>query len=141
MHRRIAQARSLAARVRRPRRGDAVGLIYGIMGLLLVAYLVLLIVRPADQSSTAIDGWGVDAFELSAGVLCIVGGIRRRPGSAVPIVLGAALISWALGDVVITIDSRGGGHPPPPGPADPLYLGFFALSYVAVVLLVRGETR
>ena len=117
------------------------GLIYGVMAVLLMAYLVLLIVRPADQSSTAIDGWGVDAFELFAGVLCIVGGIRRRPGSVVPIVLGAAVISWGLGDLVFTIESLGGATPPSPGPADALYLGFFALSYVAVVLLVRGETR
>jgi diguanylate cyclase len=141
MHRRIAQGTSLAARVRGARRGDAVWLVYAVMGVLLTAYLALLIVRPADQSSTAIDGWGVDAFELFAGVLCIIGGIRRRPGSAVPIVLGAGVVSWALGDFVLTVESLGGATPPSPSPADALYLGFFALSYVAVVLLVRGETR
>jgi diguanylate cyclase (GGDEF)-like protein len=141
MRRRIAQARRLAARVPGPKHGDAVSLIYGVMGALLVAYLVLLIVRPPAQSSMVIDGWGVDAFELFAGALCVVGGLRRRPGSAVPLVLGAAIVCWALGDLTLTIESLGGATPPSPSPADALYLSFFPLSYVAAVLLVRGETR
>ena len=111
------------------------------MALLLLAYLVLLSVRPATQDSTLIDGWGVDAFELLAGALCVVGGRRRRPGSAVPVVLGAAMVCWGLGDVAITVQSLGGATPPTPSVADPLYLCFFSLSYVAVVLLVRGEAR
>jgi diguanylate cyclase (GGDEF)-like protein len=114
---------------------------YAVMAVLLVAYLVWLALRPAGQESTVIDGWGVDAFELLAGALCIVGGRRRQAGSAVPVVLGAALICWGLGDIAITVQSLGGATPPTPSVADPLYLCFFPLSYVAVVLLVRGEAR
>src|SRR5947209_14408012 len=61
--------------------GAGVRLLYAGMGLALVAYLVLLAIRPAGQDSTVIDGWGVDVFELLAGALCIIGGRRRRPGS------------------------------------------------------------
>jgi len=118
-----------------------VPLIYAAMSVLLVAYLVLLAVRPAAQDSTMIDGWGVDLFELLAGALCIVGGRRRRPGSVVPLVLGAAVICWGLGDVVITVQSLGGATPPTPSLADAFYVCFFPLSYVAIVVLVRGETR
>ena len=121
--------------------GVGVRLLYAGMGLALVAYLVLLAVRPAGQDSTVIDGWGVDIFELLAGALCIIGGRRRRPGSVVPVVLGAAVVCWALGDVVITVQSLGGATPPTPSLADALYVCFFPLSYVAIVVLVRGETR
>jgi diguanylate cyclase (GGDEF)-like protein len=140
MHRRLAHLRGPVGRARSFPRGDAVWLVYVAMGLVLAAYLVLLILRPPARQSTIIDGWGVDAFELVAGAMCILGR-RRRPGSAVPLVLGAAVVSWALGDLLTTVLSLGGASPPSPSPADGLYLIFFPLSYVAVVLLVRGEMR
>ena len=124
----------------RRRRLSGVALVYGLMGALVVGYLVLLIVRPVGQESTAIDGWGVDLFELMASVLCVVGGRRKRPGSAVPILLGLGLGCWSLGDVVLTVSSLGGATPPSPSAADAFYLLFFPLSYAGVVLLVRGET-
>jgi diguanylate cyclase len=132
-----ADLRSGATESRRSR----IWMVYAVMAMLLVAYLVVLVVRPAGQVSHVFDGWGVDGFELVASVLCIVGGRRRRPGSAVPIVLGAGLACWSLGDVMLTIESLGGATPSSPSPADALYLSFFPLSYVAVVLFIRGETR
>jgi diguanylate cyclase len=158
MARHTAQAGSLSApggeaissRVRRaaharprPAGGPAraVRITYTVMAGLLVAYLVRLAVGPAGQDSTLIDGWGVDAFELLAGVLCIAGGRRTRPDSRVPVALGASLICWGLGDVLITVQSLGGATPPTPSPADALYICFFPLSYIAVVLLMRGETQ
>ena len=110
------------------------------MGIVLVAYLILVVGRPAGDQSLAIDGWGVGLFEMAASVLCIVGGRRRRPGSAVPIFLGLGLLCWSLGDLVLTALSLGGATPPSPSAADGLYLLYFPLSYVAVLLLVRGET-
>jgi diguanylate cyclase (GGDEF)-like protein len=115
-------------------------LVYALMSALLVGYVILLIARPVGQDSTAIDGWGVDLFEATASVLCVVGGMRKRPGSAVPILLGLGLACWSLGDLVLTIASLGGATPPSPSPADAVYLLYFPLSYAAVVLLVRGET-
>ncbi len=123
---------------RRPR---TVWLLYGTLGVLLVGYVVWRSLRPASAHSTAVDGWGVDGFELVAGALCVLGGRRRRSGSVVSIVLGAALICWSLGDVALTIESLGGATPPAPSPADAFYLSFFPFSYAAVLLLVRGETR
>ena len=123
---------------RRPRR---VWLVYGILGVLLVGYLVWLSVRPASAYSTAVDGWAVDVFELVCGALCVLGGRSRRSGSVVSFVLGVAVICWSLGDIALTIESLGGATPPSPSPADAFYLSFFPFSYVAVVLLVRGETR
>ena len=69
---------------------------------------------------------------------------RRWPApasrSAVPIFLGLGLGCWSLGDLVLTALSLGGATPPSPSAADGFYLLYFPLSYVAVVLLVRGET-
>ena len=123
------------------RRLRTVWLVYGSLGVLLVGYVVWLSVRPASAYSTAVDGWGVDAFELVCGALCVLGGRSRRPGSAISIVLGVAVICWSLGDIALTIESLAGATPPSPSPADAFYLTFFPFSYVAVVLLVRGETR
>lgn len=123
------------------RRPGTVWLAYGILGVLLVGYVIWLAVRPASAHSTAVDGWGVAAFELVAGVLCVLGGRRRRSGSAVAIALGVAVICWSLGDFVVTIESLGGATPPAPSLADAFYLSFYPFSYTAVVLLVRGETR
>ncbi len=49
--------------------------------------------------------------------------------------------SWGLGDLVLTVESLGGGVVASPSVADGFYLLFFPLSYAAVLLLVRGETR
>jgi diguanylate cyclase (GGDEF)-like protein len=119
---------------------SGVGLVYALMSTLLVGYLILLIVRPAGQESTAIDGWGVVVFEMVASVLCVVGGRRKRPGSVVPLLLGLGLGCWSLGDLVLTVGALGGATPPPPSFADAFYLLYFPFSYAAVVLLVRGET-
>ncbi len=124
-----------------PKPGPVVRSAYALMGLLLLAYLVLLVVRPSEARSIAIAGWTVGLFELAAGLLCIDAGLRRPTTRAVPVILGCALVSWSLGAIVLTIESAGGGRPPVPSVADAFYLAFFPLAYVALVLLIRGEVR
>ncbi len=124
-----------------PKPGPVVRAAYGLMGLLLLAYLVLLLARPSEARSIAIAGWTIGLFELAAGLLCIDAGLRRPTTRAVPLILGCALVSWSLGAIVLTIESAGGRHPPVPSVADAFYLGFFPLAYVALVLLIRGEVR
>jgi diguanylate cyclase len=115
--------------------------VYAVMGTLLAAYFVLIVARPSGAHSTVIDGWGVDLFELTAGGLCILSGLRRESGRLVRIALGVSILCWGLGDTVLTIESLGGATPPSPSSADAFYLCFFPLAYVALVLFVRGETR
>ena len=119
----------------------AVWVIFGLMGALLAAYLGLLIFRRYGQSSVWIDGWGVCAVEIVTSLMCLARALDRRRPRAVPLVLGAALLSWSLGDVALTVESLGGATPPTPSVADAFYLGFFPLAYVAVVLFMRGEFR
>ena len=127
------------------RRGDrarAVLLaVYGLMGILLVAYLAYLVIQGPHGESQVVTGWWVDAFELAAAALCIARGLTRRPGRAMALILGLAMTSWALGDLMLTLESQGGSTPPTPSPADLFYLGFYPLAYVAAVIFIRGDTR
>jgi diguanylate cyclase (GGDEF)-like protein len=114
---------------------------YALMGALLVGYLVSLIVRGPDQSSTLVDGWLVDSFEMVTAALCIVRGLTHRPGRAVALTLGFGLVMWSLGDFTLMAESQGGLTPPTPSLADVFYLGFYPLTYVAAVIFMRGEVR
>jgi diguanylate cyclase len=114
---------------------------YGVLGALLLAYLGLLIARPAGESSTLIDGWLVIAVELVASGMCIARGLGREQGRLVPLALGASVLAWTLGDVALTIEAIGGATPSTPSVADAFYLVFFPLAYVGIALFIRGEVR
>ncbi|HEY5200636.1 MAG TPA: methyl-accepting chemotaxis protein [Acidothermaceae bacterium] len=114
---------------------------------LIAAYFVSVALRHVGSYNAPIDGWGVDLFEISVGVLCMFRywhGSWRNMRSVVaffPLVLGAACIMWGFGDTALTIESLGGATPPTPSAADGFGLMFFPLCYVAFVLLLRGESK
>ncbi|MDQ2897374.1 MAG: hypothetical protein M3Y09_17315, partial [Actinomycetota bacterium] len=97
--------------------------------------------RSSDQYSSLLDGWLVAGFEIVTAALCLVKGLLWRRGRAVALVLGAALLSWSLGDIALTAESVGGATPSTPSLADAFYVGFYPLAYVAIVLFMRGEVR
>ncbi len=111
---------------------------YLAMGVLLLAYLGWLI---SGDSSTLVNGWGVSAFEILGASLCITGGLVRRTARWVPIILGAALMAWALGHLTETIETLGGATPPAVAVYDVFQLSFYPLAYVALALYLRGEVR
>jgi diguanylate cyclase len=110
--------------------------LYAALGVLLFAYFVSLMVRGTNQSVALVDGWGVAAFEVAASVLCIGRALNSRR-RIVPLMLGFGILSWSIGDTVLTAESAGGGTPPVPSLADLFWLGFYPLIYVALVLLTR----
>jgi diguanylate cyclase (GGDEF)-like protein len=123
------------------RRRSPIWIAYGLMAIALVAYFVFLIFRGDGQYRPLIDGWLVAGFEVVASVMCIVRGLAWRRGRAVALVLGAGLLSWSIGDMVLTVESLGGATPASPSLADAFYLGFYPLTYVAVGLFMRGDSR
>ncbi len=132
--------RTVAPRAERTGRAIWVG--FALLGALLATYLIALIVRPADADWPIVDGWMVVGFEFIAGGLCIARAFVPGRGRTLPLVLGAALISWATGDFFLTAESWNGGNPPSPSLADAFYLGFYPLAYVALVIMLRrGLTR
>jgi methyl-accepting chemotaxis protein len=115
--------------------------------LLVAAYFVSVAVRRVGSYNAPIDGWGVDLFEVSVGVLCMRrywhGSWRTVRSSATPfpLILGAACVMWGFGDTALTIESLGGASPPTPSVADGFGLMFFPLCYVALVMLLRGDSK
>lgn len=103
-------AGSVVALSRSFRRITTIWVLYGLLGTVLAAYLALLLIN-GDSNGTLIEGWMVDALEILGSCLCLARGVVRRTGRAVPFVLGAALLSWAIGDLTLTVESLGGRTP------------------------------
>jgi two-component system sensor histidine kinase/response regulator len=123
--------------------GQRPRLVFGVSAALVVAFLISLILRREGSYYPPVDGWGVDLFELSMGAIC-VGRYFDKPwrsspsgARAFPLVLGAACVMWALGDVAFTVESLGGATPSVPSVANGFWLGFFPLCFVAFVLVIR----
>jgi diguanylate cyclase (GGDEF)-like protein len=110
---------------------------FAVLGVLLAAYLISLLVRNPAEDWTWLDGWTVCGIEVVASGMCIVRGLNKHPGRAAPLALGFALLSWSVGDVLLTFESLGGKTPPTPSWADLFYIGFYPLAYVATVQLLR----
>src|ERR1700680_4136614 len=111
-----------AARTALPGRADRartrIWIVYGLIGGLLAAYLGHLLFRRHDQYSSLIDGWLVAGFEIVVSVMCLARGLLWRRGRGVALALGAALLSWSIGDLALTVESLGGATPPTPSVAD-----------------------
>ena len=95
----------------------------------------------AMESWPGLDGWGVDAFELVASGLCILRALTLQRGRSAVALLGIGLLSWTIGDLVLTVESAGGATPPTPSLADLFYLCFYPLTYVGLMLLVRRQIK
>ena len=109
---------------------------FGVLAVLLVAYFISVVVR-GGSGWLWLDGWGVTGFEFVASVMCIYKGFAQRNNRAVPLILGFALLSWSIGDFVLTAESLGGATPSNPSYADIAYLLFYPIAYVGTVLLLQ----
>ena len=123
-------------------RRSRVWIVYAVLIAWMVGYVVSLMVRSADSNITWLDGWGVVAVDAVASAACLYRGFSRRLDRRPTLILGFALLAWAIGDALITIESLGGKSPSVPSAADAFYLVFYPLAYVATVeLLQRGLGR
>ena len=115
-------------------------IVFGVMGGLVAAYVLWLVVGgPAPLQSGWINGWALDVFFLATAVVCVIGGLRRRPGSPVPIVFGSALLCWMLSSTVLTVYALRGPPPPPPTLADLFGLGFIAACFTGIGLMAHED--
>ncbi len=137
----LENAAGAHGRERRGRRTPAVvGAAFALLGVLLLAYLVALIVRPAGAYTTWLDGVAVDVFEVVACTVAFVRAATSRRGRGVTLAIGVSMAMWTAGDVVMTIESLHGATPPTPSVADIFYVGFYPAAYLALVLLLRRES-
>ncbi|MGH2882135.1 MAG: hypothetical protein ACRDPA_05450, partial [Solirubrobacteraceae bacterium] len=112
--------------------------LYALLSALAVAYVVIELL---GVQWAWLDGWGVDAFELVAAGLCIAKAATLRRGRTVPVLLGIGLVSWACGDIVLTVQSLGGATPPSPSLADAFYVAFYPVTYCALMMLLRRHVK
>ena len=110
---------------------------YGVLSVLIFAYLISLLVRTPAQQWTWLDGWSTVAIEVVASSLCVARGLYKHPGRSAPLALGFGLLAWSIGDALLTYESLGGKTPPSPSWADLSYVCFYPLAYVAAVQLLR----
>lgn len=116
----------------------------GIASALVAAFVISLIVRPVGSSFTPIDGWGISVLEVAVGLVCLMRYFERSwhnsdpIGRTFPLALGAASISWGIGDLVLT---GLGQDAPTPSAADAFYVGFFVLCFAALAVLIRRGNR
>jgi diguanylate cyclase len=115
--------------------------LYGLLAVCLLAYVVSQLVRRDGQSWLWLDGWAIAGFELVLSLLCIARAAVAKSQRLVPLILGLGLLSWSIGDIVLTAESVGGATPPVPSLADLFYLGFYPLTYAGVFLLARRQTK
>ena len=140
----LAPSQSRAVAPRRRAVGLATGRVratYVLCGVLLLGYLISEIVRRDGQTWSWLDGWGVAVFETVLSLLCVARGLTQRRGRAAPLLIGFGLLMWAVGDFALTAESAGGASPSTPSLADAFYLTFYPLSYIGVMLLVRGQVK
>jgi hypothetical protein len=104
-----------------------------------VGYLASRLLRSPGSYWIWLDGWLVDGFELVGGALCVAKGLSRRRGRGPVLLLGAALLAWSTGDIVLTVQSIGGPAPDSPSWPDLFYLSFYPLAYAGIAKSVRAQ--
>ena len=117
----------------------------GVASALVAAFVISLILRPVGSYTEWLDGLGIYVLELAVGLVCLGRYFERswhgsNPiGRTFPLALGAASVSWAVGDLVIT--ALGGPTVTAPSAGDVFYIGFFALAFTALAVLIRRGNR
>jgi len=110
------------------------------MGLLLIAAVVGGLALHGDARTLVVDGLGIVAVWMSAGVCWLAGsrvGFRRWE----VLLSAAAVTSFAAGLTYLAVVVAGGGSVPLVSPADVATLLFYPLMLAALVAVVRRDGR
>jgi methyl-accepting chemotaxis protein len=128
-----------------PRAGGpsaALRVLYVVLGLGLLSYVVDLVTSgPEGSYPTWLSGWGVDAFELLAGLLIVGCGVTRPRLRRPALLIGVAACSWALGDFAMTVETLNGATAATISPANFLWAGFYPLAYIGVMVLIQRDVK
>jgi two-component system, cell cycle response regulator len=84
--------------------------------------------------------WLYNGLVLAAGATCVARGVSSSRERFAWVLIGAAVLSWGVGNTIWTFAYVGLDAPPYPSIADVFWLAIYAPVYVALLLLLRART-
>src|SRR4051812_20496223 len=82
--------------------------------------------------------WLYNGLVLAAGAVCVARGLASSRERAAWMLMGAAVVSWGVGNTIWTFAYVGSQSPPYPSLADAFWLALYPPVYVALLLLLRS---
>ena len=118
-------------------------------GRLACAFLLAIVAVYAAESAfgpegaldTFFDNWVYNGLLLAAGGLCLTRALLVRTERMPWLLLSSALMLWTTGDLYYYFFLSGSESVPIPSVADPFYLAFYPIGYVALGLLLRSRMQ
>jgi two-component system, cell cycle response regulator len=89
----------------------------------------------------AVSTWLYTVLMFAAGLLGLVGALRRTRERAAWVAIAGGLLLWAIADVLLTFWINNLADPPYPSVADGVYLANYVAVLVGIVLLLRSRVR
>ncbi|MDX6698377.1 MAG: hypothetical protein QOE65_1774 [Solirubrobacteraceae bacterium] len=118
---------------------------FAVVGLCLIALAALAAhsvgILGGGGWDTFFSQWVYDGVMFGAAALCLARAAIVPADRGAWLAIGLGVLSYFAGEVYWSLRLTGLADPPYPSLADALYLGFYPLSYVGLVLLVRGRMR
>ncbi len=87
------------------------------------------------------DSWVYNGLLITASLACLARGFAVRAERLPWLLLGAALALWTAGDLYYFFAFSSTANVPIPSVADPFYLAFYPVSYIALALLLRRRMK
>jgi hypothetical protein len=88
-----------------------------------------------------LDNWVHNFVVAAAGGLCVARAVHEPRGRMAWVSFGAALLCWALGDLVWSVLYGGRTEPPYPTVADLLWLAWYPLCALGIACLIRARVH
>ena len=87
------------------------------------------------------DSWVYNGLLVAASLACLARGFAVKAERLPWLLLGIALAVWTAGDLYYFFAFSSTANVPIPSVADPFYLAFYPVSYVALALLLRRRMQ
>ena len=104
-------------------------------------YAIESLVVPQGRLDAIFDTFVYNGLLVAASLVCLARGLLVRAERLPWLLLGTALALWTTGDLYYYFFLSGAAEVPIPSLADPFYLAFYPVGYVALALLLRARMR
>jgi hypothetical protein len=129
-------ARRWGALLRRP----PIGIFWPIAAVLVALYAAHQGLGLGGPSLNGVfDDWVNDALIWGAAFACMGAALRATPSRAAWLLVALGLMSWAIGDTILSIRIGAGAAPSAASISDAFWLAWYPLVIAALVLLVRDR--